>query len=610
MVAELNQGGEVSCRIELNDSFREPSWIESSYGSLFSWLHIPKSPQIKNMGVVICNPFGSEYTHAHRSIRHLADNLSAAGYVTQRFDFLGTGDSDGSLHDSNLVATWLANIESVIESLKAKTGVSQICLVGIRLGALLAASFAQQSTVDRLVLWTPCVSGRRYVREMQAVAKFSAVEKSLGNTDYIDSAGFVMSNETAADLKEINLTKLSLNVNDSVLIVERDDLQTETDLNAALEQQGHSVATINMSGYIDMMAEPQETVVPTATIKKITAWLPNELMVESSGFFGAGQTVTSEIFSSSDSRSVTTVLTETVYIGGNDKKLFGILTSPVSDSVSSSLVVFLNSGSVHHVGPNRVYVQLCRRLAAAGVTCLRIDLPNLGDSVVDHPRDENIAYPADVSEDIGEVLSAVNENYDFKRIILAGICSGAYNTFHASLALRDKYQVVEAILINPLVFYRNVNTKKSVQPEHVVERNSMQYKKSLFDIKKWSKLLKGEVDLIYLIKFLKDKAFKVIRTEFQQLKEKLGLGYASKLSRGFLLREKSKQKISVFLSENDPGYQLIMSAAKNSVKAMLRRKSFALYTIADADHTFSKTASREVFTDLFVQHIVGRYLDC
>ena len=46
---------------------------------------------------MLCYPWGSEYIYAHRSLRLLAQRRAAAGIHTLRFDYFGTGDSDGDI---------------------------------------------------------------------------------------------------------------------------------------------------------------------------------------------------------------------------------------------------------------------------------------------------------------------------------------------------------------------------------------------------------------------------------------------------------------------------------------------------------------------------------
>ncbi len=79
--------------------------------------------------------------------------------------------------------------------------------------------------------------------------------------------------------------------------------------------------------------------------------------------------------------------------------------------------VILNAGIVHRVGPNRMFVTLARRLAAAGTFVLRFDLSGIGDS---ETRNDGLA-PFDSSlADIREVLDMLESTRQIRRVVLAG----------------------------------------------------------------------------------------------------------------------------------------------------------------------------------------------
>jgi pimeloyl-ACP methyl ester carboxylesterase len=117
--------------------------------------------------VVFCYPWGSEYLHAHRSMRRLATMLTEAGFHTLRFDYFGTGDSAGDVIEADIEG-WEADIESAMEELKDTTGAVRITLLGLRLGATLAAIVAakRHRDVDAVVLWDPIVSGGEYLQAL------------------------------------------------------------------------------------------------------------------------------------------------------------------------------------------------------------------------------------------------------------------------------------------------------------------------------------------------------------------------------------------------------------------------------------------------------------
>jgi pimeloyl-ACP methyl ester carboxylesterase len=121
----------------------------------------------RSRATVLCHPLGSEYIYAHRSMRQLALKLCRAGHHTLRFDFFGTGDSAGEMTDADLRG-WETDVESAIEGLEDIVGDAHVTLIGLRLGANIAATVAARRSkdIDALVLWDPIVSGAEYLREL------------------------------------------------------------------------------------------------------------------------------------------------------------------------------------------------------------------------------------------------------------------------------------------------------------------------------------------------------------------------------------------------------------------------------------------------------------
>jgi len=80
---------------------------------------------------------------------------------------MGHGDSEGNFENSS-IETRLSDIVCAIETLRGKMGEPlRIGLVGLRLGATLAALVAEEeSGISDLILWEPIISGQLYVREL------------------------------------------------------------------------------------------------------------------------------------------------------------------------------------------------------------------------------------------------------------------------------------------------------------------------------------------------------------------------------------------------------------------------------------------------------------
>lgn len=172
---------------------------------LFGAYHPPQGAS-RREGIVLCNPFGQEYMRAHRSFRRLAINLAGKGFSVLRFDYRGMGDSAGTLAGVT-PEDWMSDIESAVQELMDVAGVQKVSLLGLRLGALLAAQVAAKNrSVNKLVLWDPIISGQAYVDEIVAeIAVKESRSRFVAKDGTMHFNGFSM----PAQFKD-NLAKMDL----------------------------------------------------------------------------------------------------------------------------------------------------------------------------------------------------------------------------------------------------------------------------------------------------------------------------------------------------------------------------------------------------------------
>jgi dienelactone hydrolase len=142
-------------------------------------------------------------------------------------------------------------------------------------------------------------------------------------------------------------------------------------------------------------------------------------------------------------------------------------------AAAAPTVVILNSGIVHRVGPNRMSVTLARALAAIGYTVVRFDLSGIGDS---EPRPDTLPPMEAGLADIREALDSLEASRGTRRVILAGLCSGA--DFSAIYAGSDP-RVVGAVLIDPSI-------------PHTFLHWVHYYKNRLTRVESWLNIVRGQ----------------------------------------------------------------------------------------------------------------------
>ncbi len=117
--------------------------------------------------VLLCYPGIQEYNAAHWAFRRLAGMLSREGHHVLRFDYFGTGDSDGVVASAT-PGHWVEDVQEAAQELKDLSGSRDISLVGMRIGATMAALASARGLETRqLILWEPVINGRAYVRELE-----------------------------------------------------------------------------------------------------------------------------------------------------------------------------------------------------------------------------------------------------------------------------------------------------------------------------------------------------------------------------------------------------------------------------------------------------------
>jgi len=583
---------------------RQALYLPSKNSSLFAWLHTPESSASTHHGVLICSPALYKHVHAHRSLRHLAEDLADAGMTVCRLDYHGTGDSAGSDEDPDRLATWIENIQDAIVWMRKTQGCRTISIVGVRLGALLAMKATQSVPVDNLVLWAPVVKGRLFVREMQALGLTALPAPIAEEGNDIEAAGFVISEQTARDLATLDALTLRPQCA-RALIVARDDLAEDRRLLDHLNGLGIETQQTRQPGFLDMIAEPHNTAIPESAIAFMTTWLAAVTLhddVQPTVCSGVPATAMSE----GDYR-------EQVVVIEGEAELFGILTEPIALVANRPLVVLLNAGAAYRIGPNRLHVLLARRLARTGFRCLRVDLAGLGDSLAANASSENSPYAATMFRDIDAILRHATQRLGASQVVLAGLCSGAYAAFQAAAQFANS-ALVECILINPLCFY--FQEGMSLEMPEVKEHAAFHYyARSAMRPGKWWKLMTGQSTIGIM------GAFRMLGRRFRRRPRVECVSTGAVLRQvdadiqhperddaaGDLKRAAARRHLAFFFSADDPGYSLLMHQARRAVKSLTRSGAIDIAFIPNADHTFSRLKPRQAAIQAICQHLAERY---
>lgn len=256
----------------------EPFFFGPEDRRLFGSYHEPQGWPSREQGVIICYPFGQEYIRSHRACRHLAAQIARAGFPTLRFDYFGTGDSLGTDEETNF-EQWHADLRKAVAELRARSGVEQVILVGLRLGASLALSAASQTAdLAGLVLWEPVVNGRNYLNELRAQHEETIMRFFVLPKDYQPAAqpaellGFALSDTMRASLEQVDLLTLMPPRARPVLLVENQPTADLAALNERLAAGGKATHA-HVPCFTVWIDDVDKGLVPQQVIDTITAWL-------------------------------------------------------------------------------------------------------------------------------------------------------------------------------------------------------------------------------------------------------------------------------------------------------------------------------------------------
>jgi alpha-beta hydrolase superfamily lysophospholipase len=137
-----------------------PFYFGDAKRPLYGLYHAPRVSVARNSAVLLCPSIATEHESTRATLAGLAGKLAASGHHVLRFDYSACGESAGEIGKGQFLR-WLRDIDTAVAELTALSGADRLAVVGIRIGALLAATALAtvRTSVRRLVLWDPVVSG-------------------------------------------------------------------------------------------------------------------------------------------------------------------------------------------------------------------------------------------------------------------------------------------------------------------------------------------------------------------------------------------------------------------------------------------------------------------
>jgi len=181
-------------------------------------MHRPKSaPAGQRLpAVVLCHGFSGTRVEPHRLLVKAANALAEAGIVAVRFDFAGSGESDGEFVDMT-PETEVQDAMNILQWLGAQPSVdrSKLGMIGLSLGGLVTACAAARKSPAAIALWAATAHMGQRMHERATPESAAQLEKK----GYVDLRGNLVGQGFFENALQINPLQEARQYAGKVLIV-------------------------------------------------------------------------------------------------------------------------------------------------------------------------------------------------------------------------------------------------------------------------------------------------------------------------------------------------------------------------------------------------------
>lgn len=164
-----------------------------------------------------------------------------------------------------------------------------------------------------------------------------------------------------------------------------------------------------------------------------------------------------------------------------------------------------------------------------------------------------------------------------------GICSGGY---HALKAAVGGVPLTGVVLINPLVFFWKPGMSLSYPP-YLVLQSAAQYRKSLFQLSKWRKVLGGRVEFQEVGGVVLRRAAGVAEAWTREAARRVGRPLVDDVGAELAGLARRGVSISFVFAAGNPGEGLLREQAGSTIRRLVRDGRVSIHRLEGPDHTFS-----------------------
>ena len=192
--------------------------------NLVGILHIPDglSYEGRAPGIVMFHGFTGNKSEAHRLFVHVARSLCDSGFIVLRFDFRGSGDSDGDFEDTTLPGE-VSDAERALSLLMRQRYIdrARVGVLGLSMGGRVAAILASMDARIRFaILYSPAL-GPLKERMLSRISREEVDKLDKGEAAEV-SPGFYLKKQFFETVDYIIPSSIMSRVKIPILIVHGD----------------------------------------------------------------------------------------------------------------------------------------------------------------------------------------------------------------------------------------------------------------------------------------------------------------------------------------------------------------------------------------------------
>lgn len=197
-------------------------FIEVKRGDLLirGVIHVPENIDDNIPVVIMAHGFTGTNTEFGFSFVELSRKLEKEGIASVRFDFIGSGISDGEFIDMTLTSE-IEDLKSIINYIKTLEYINKdkIALLGMSQGGVVSGMVAaiKREDIKALCLWSPaaCITDNLKDGHIQGVS----IDEKAKMDGYVDVKGFKVGMNYIEDALRYDFYEISKDFDKNVLLV-------------------------------------------------------------------------------------------------------------------------------------------------------------------------------------------------------------------------------------------------------------------------------------------------------------------------------------------------------------------------------------------------------